>query len=150
MKLSKYVFCKKCGSKLIFFDEFFRKIQTFFNIENWHWKYKFHDFLHHFAISVLLIFKKHLATFDFICWNEACVKCGTHKRHIPNLITERRDQGYGDRHNLIDRSRGSSDLSKNSICFLVQRNHSNQGPFFKQMIDSSFLCRQLIKLCLLL
>ena len=150
MKLSNRIFWKKCGSKLIFLKYFFRKIQTFFDIENWHWRYKFHDFWHHCASSVLLISKKILQHFFCCCWNEACVKCGTHKRHNPNLITERRDQGYGDRHNLIDRSRGSSDLSKNSICFLRQRNHSNQGPFFKQMINSSFLCRQLIKLCLLL
>ena len=35
LKLSKNVFYKKCGPKLIFFNEiFFRKIQTFFDIEN--------------------------------------------------------------------------------------------------------------------
>ena len=35
LKLSKNVFYKKCGTKLIFFNEiFFRKIQTLFDIEN--------------------------------------------------------------------------------------------------------------------
>ena len=36
LKLSKNVFYKKCGPKLIFFNEFFfRKIRTFFDTEKW-------------------------------------------------------------------------------------------------------------------
>ena len=42
LKLSKNVFYKKCGPKLIFFNEiFFRKIQTFSDIEKWLWKSEF-------------------------------------------------------------------------------------------------------------
>ena len=39
LKLSKKVFYKKCGPRLIFFDEiFFRKFRTFFDIEKSLWK----------------------------------------------------------------------------------------------------------------
>ena len=44
---------------------FFRKIRTFFDIENWLWMSKFHDFWRHCAISALQISKNHFATFDF-------------------------------------------------------------------------------------
>ena len=47
------------------------------------------NFWRHCAISALKISKKHYATFDFFCKNEACVKCGTHKRHNHNLVTRR-------------------------------------------------------------
>ena len=66
LKLPKNVFYKKCGPKLKFFNElFFRKIRTFFDIENWLWMSRFHDFWCHCAISALQISKKHFATFDF-------------------------------------------------------------------------------------
>ena len=66
LKLSKNVFYKKCGPKLIFFNEFFfRKIRMFFDIENWLWMSRLHDFRRHCAISALLISKKHFATFHF-------------------------------------------------------------------------------------
>ena len=72
-----YVFYKKCGPKLIFFIE--KKIRmTFFDIENWLWKSKIHDFWRHLAFwRYSLIFLE----------NEACVNCGTHKRHNPNLVS---------------------------------------------------------------
>ena len=64
-----------------------RKIWTFFDIENW--MSKFHDFWCHCAILALQILKNSFATFDFFCKNEACVKCGTHKRHNSHLVTGR-------------------------------------------------------------
>ena len=42
-----------------------RKIQAFFDIENWLWMSKFHDFWYHGAISMLQISKKHFAPIDF-------------------------------------------------------------------------------------
>ena len=45
------------------------------------------NFWQHWAISALEISKKHSATFDFFCKNEACVICETQKRHKVNLVT---------------------------------------------------------------
>ena len=62
---------KKCAPKLIFFNEiFFRKIWTFFDIENWLWMSK----LCHLSIIDI---KKTFCNVWFFCKNEACVNCGT-------------------------------------------------------------------------
>ena len=44
MKLSKNVFYKKCGPKLIFFNDLKKYIPIFFDIENWLWKSDFWTF----------------------------------------------------------------------------------------------------------
>ena len=78
-----------------------RQIWTFFDVENWFWMSKFHDFWHLCAILQCLI---------FFCWNEACIKYGTHQRHNPNL-------GIGIHHLKVSKSRKqfmvSSILPKN-------------------------------------
>ena len=64
LKLSKMYFTKNVVLHWYSSMKFFRKIRTFFDIENWLWMSRFHDFQRRCAISALQISKNHFATFD--------------------------------------------------------------------------------------
>ena len=64
-KLTKTEFYEKRDSKLIFFNKKNMKIRMIFDIGNWIWMSKSHDFWCHCAFSALQISKKHFAMFNF-------------------------------------------------------------------------------------
>ena len=66
LKLSKNVFYKKCGPKLIFFNEKkIREIWTFFDIENWLWKSDLGTFWQPMWTSVKVKSKNYFSYTDF-------------------------------------------------------------------------------------
>ena len=83
MKSAKNAFYKKGAPKLIFFNEiFFRKIWTFFTIENWLWKSNFCTFwplFDHFVKFQLYRYQKNilhewsrvknLSHVSYVAWN---------------------------------------------------------------------------------
>ena len=72
LKLSKNVFYKKCGPKLILFNEiFFRKIRTFFDIENWLWKSDLGTFWRPMWTSVKVKSRKYFS------FNSATLSCSS-------------------------------------------------------------------------
>ena len=66
LRLSKNVFYKKCGPKLIYISMNFYFFERFGHLMtlNWLWMSRFLDFRSHCAISALQISKKHFAAFD--------------------------------------------------------------------------------------
>ena len=66
LKLSKNVFYKKCGHRLIIFNEFFfRKIRMFFDIGKWLWKSDLGTFWRPVWTSVKVKSKKYFHFTDF-------------------------------------------------------------------------------------
>ena len=83
LKLSKNVFYKKCGPKLIFFNDFFfRKIRTFFDIGKWLWKSDLGTFWQPMWTSVKVKSKKYYYFTDFFTKMKPLL---THVRKTPPL-----------------------------------------------------------------
>ena len=83
LKLSKNVFYKKCGPRLIFFNEnFFRKIWPFFDIEKWLWKSDLGTFRRPVWTSVKVKSKKYFYFTDFFTKTKPLL---THVRKTPPL-----------------------------------------------------------------
>ena len=80
--IEEYQFKTIFFCKIHFFDKFHFKIILLL---------KWHLIFVDTVLSQHYRYQKNICNVWFLCKSEACVKCGRHKRHNPNLVTHRKE-----------------------------------------------------------